>query len=81
MLSPACVLLLMHMIVILMLAMSSKFHTLLTYSISIVVRRILSSLDVDLSVFLMLLPARGSGRASSFSNSPLTWYENAGQSS
>jgi len=61
MLASACLLLLMHMIVILTLAMSTKFHklmTLLTYSISSVVVSISSPLVVYLSVFLLLLPAR-----------------------
>jgi len=61
MLASACLLLLMHMIVIIMLIMSTKFRTLmtlLTYSISIVVRRISSPLVVYLSAFLLLLPSR-----------------------
>ena len=60
MLASAGVLLLMHMIVILMLAMSTKFFTLMTllsYSISIV-RRISRPLFVHLSAFLLLPSAR-----------------------
>jgi len=60
MLASAGVLLLMHIIVILMLAMSTKFFTLMTllsYSISIV-RSISRPLIVHLSAFLLLLPAR-----------------------
>jgi len=61
MLASAGVLLLMHMIVILMLALSTKFRTLmalLTYSISIVIVRISSPSFVYLSAFLLLLPVR-----------------------
>jgi len=60
MLASASVLLLMHMIVILMLAMSTNFFTLMTLlvnSISIVVRRISRQLIVYLSAFLLFLSA------------------------